>query len=133
MTTIPAAPQVITQFVQVPATLFGHLFTEWRNDPANSNAAATSEFADIPGTRYYVNGYAGYGVRSDGELVFVHSWTRGQGDAIVTDAISRGARRLDCYDGHLTTLYGRHGFVVTAREPNWTPGGPDVVWMTYLP
>lgn len=96
--------------------------------------AATSDIdPDIEpaGTRYYldhVNG-AGFAIRKDGELVFVHSLTRGLGAALVEVAIRAGATRLDCFDGYLVDLYSAHGFVETSREPNWTPGGPDVVFM----
>lgn len=94
---------------------------------------ATSEWHSEPGTRYFLwsNGvdYAGYALRSDGELVYVFSTARGQGSAIVESAIGNGATYLDCFDGYLPTLYGRHGFETVATVPNWTPGEPDVVYM----
>lgn len=75
-------------------------------------------------------GLSGYVVRDTGELVGVFSRVRGQGDTLVRSAIYHGATHLDCFDGYLPTLYGRHGFTETHREGNWTPGGPDVVYMT---
>jgi hypothetical protein len=75
---------------------------------------------------------SGFMIAGD-EIVGVFSAVRGRGDALVRDAIAAGGRRLDCFDGYLTRLYYRHGFVVTRRESNWSPGGPDVVWMTYRP
>lgn len=96
---------------------------------------ATSEFSHEPGTTYRfgserARGIRGYAVRADGELVFVFSCERGNGDEIVSDAVASGALYLDCFDGYLPTLYARHGFEVNARVPNWTPGGPDVVLMS---
>jgi hypothetical protein len=58
---------------------------------------------------------------------------RGRGDALVSDAIARGAKHLNCFDGYLPTLYARHGFVEVRREPNWTEGGPDIVYMAPEP
>lgn len=92
---------------------------------------ATSDFCSVKGTRYYLTDdyESGFAIRKDGELVFVFSTVKGRGNALVRAAVRRGATHLDCFDGYLPTLYGRHGFVETRREPNWTPDGPDVVWM----
>lgn len=97
--------------------------------------------ADDPTTRYYLStdnqsGFAtrpvADGVRWDRELVYVFSLERGRGDAIVRAAIDHGgATYLDCFEGHLTDLYRRHGWAEYSREPNWTPGGPDVVYMRW--
>lgn len=67
---------------------------------------------------------------SEGVLIGVFSLVRGRGDALVAGAVAHGARHLDCFDGYLPTLYARHGFAESHRESNWTPGGPDVVYMT---
>lgn len=72
---------------------------------------------------------SGYAVQPDGELVYVFSLTPGRGDFIVASAIHHGSVYLDCFDGYLPTLYGRHGFLVVDRVANWTPGLPDVVYM----
>jgi hypothetical protein len=72
---------------------------------------------------------SGYSVKGDGELVLLHSLDRGKGDALVVDAVKNGARFLDCFDGYLPTLYGRHGFIEWHREANWDADGPDVVFM----
>lgn len=82
---------------------------------------------------------AGFAIREDGELVNVFSLTHGRGDEIVQQAIREGAKRLDCYDGHLVRLYKRNGFVETGRvpwdwqyaDPRWRKewGEPDVVFM----
>lgn len=96
---------------------------------------ATSPFEDDGTTRYFIHdddpdrGFSGYAVRADGELVFVWSCGRGEGDALVRSALANGAVYLDCFDGYLVDFYARHGFRVVKRVSNWTPGGPDVVYM----
>ena len=93
---------------------------------------ATSPFSHVDGTRYYVatdGTMTGYAIRPDGELVFVFAYGRGRGDAIVSSAVENGATHLDCFDGHLTELYARHGFQRVTSLPNWTEGEPDVVYM----
>lgn len=102
---------------------------------ANAKAACTPlREVDTRWTRCflsYVNGQAacGYAIKDTGELCYVHALIRGCGDALVQDAITNGAKRLDCFDGYLVSLYARHGFVETGRVPNYTKGDPDVVYM----
>lgn len=80
--------------------------------------------------RLSLDGRSGYVVRLDGELVFVFSLERGRGDTLVGRAVCDGAVYLDCFEGHLPKLYARHGFATVSRVLNWTPGGPDVVYMS---
>lgn len=70
----------------------------------------------------------GYAVIS-GELMGLWCNVPGSGDWLVRNAVRDGADRLDCFDGYLTKLYGRAGFKVILREPNYVEGGQDVVWM----
>lgn len=95
-------------------------------------AESTSEFEPSDGADYRlaVDGLSGFVVRSDGELTNVFSVERGRGDAIMADALAAGAVYLDCFDGYLPTFYARHGFVEAQRVANWTPGAPDVVYMS---
>lgn len=122
-------------FALVDERTFGVVFTLARGSSPQV-AAATSPFDfDEPVTKerdYFVSldGRSGYAVEYDGTLVFVFSLERGRGDVIVRHAVRHGATRLDCFDGYLPGLYARHGFVETGREPNWTPGEPDVVFMS---
>lgn len=110
---------------------FGAAFSEARAEVALIREATSEWDPDSQGMHYLAgDGLSGYVLRPDGELVYVWSKARGRGDELVADAVRNGARYLDCFDGYLPTLYARHGFVVTNREPNWTPGGPDVVFMT---
>jgi outer membrane protein assembly factor BamB len=91
----------------------------------------TSDATDVDGTFYVLtdDSRSGYAIRPDGELVLVFSLERGRGDLLVSRAVDDGAIRLDCFDGYLPSLYARYGFVESHREPNWTPGEPDVVFM----
>lgn len=85
---------------------------------------------------------AGFAVTRTGEIVSLHNAgkQRGLGDALVDAAIRAGGWRLDCFDGYLSALYARHGFVVIERmtwddtyaPEGWdyaTYGRPDVVVM----
>jgi hypothetical protein len=73
---------------------------------------------------------AGFAISPDGDLQSVFNVGRpGRGSALVADALAHGALTLDCFDGFLPTFYGARGWVEVRREPNWTPGEPDVVFM----
>lgn len=76
---------------------------------------------------------SGFAVKPDGELTAVFSAVKGRGMVLVREAIRRGAFHLNAFDGYLTGLYGRCGFVESKREPNWTAGQPDVVFMELCP
>lgn len=95
-------------------------------------AGATSSPDEINAARYFLSddGLSGYGITSDGTLVGLFSLKRGQGDALVLDAIAHGASNLDCFDGYLVALYSRHGFKEVDRVPNWDAAGPAVVYMS---
>lgn len=76
------------------------------------------------------DGSAGFAISPEGDLQSVFNYGQGgRGSALVAAAIAGGARTLDCFDGFLPAFYARHGFRVIRREENWTPGGPDVVYM----
>lgn len=94
------------------------------------------DMTSLPGNmpadaRYFLSddGKSGFGVTVSGEIVGLFSVAKGRGDHLVAGAIQAGGTRLDCFDGYLPTLYGRHGFREVKREDNWTPGAPDVVYM----
>lgn len=72
---------------------------------------------------------SGYAIKPDGDIVSVFSTSKGRGDSIVHQAIKEGGTKLDAFDGYLPDLYAKHGFKEVAREANWSPGGPDVVYM----
>jgi len=94
---------------------------------------ATSPIEEMPTDADYflsLDGKSGYGVTMNGELVGLFSLVPGRGKDMVQEAIDMdGARRLDCFDGFLPEYYKQFGFVEYMREANWTPGGPDVVYM----
>ncbi|AKY03455.1 hypothetical protein FDI80_gp73 [Streptomyces phage Aaronocolus] len=100
-------------------------------------ADATSAPKDLPserdGARYFLTEdlQSGYGVDGEGTLIGVFSLVKGRGESLVWDAVLfKGAHKLDCFDGFLPTYYKRFGFVETYRVANWTPGEPDVVFMS---
>lgn len=72
---------------------------------------------------------SGYAITGDQRLIAVWSVERGRGDMLVADAVQHGARTLDCFEGHLSDLYARHGFEIVDRVANWDPEGPAVVEM----
>ncbi len=120
------------EFEQVSSIVFGMELLVARANSRNVKAATTHP-SDLPwtGVRYFFSAEreCGYGVTDTGELIGVFSLHRGQGDAIMADAITNGANRLDCFDGYLVEFYSRHGFEEVGREANWTDGAPDVVYM----
>lgn len=98
-------------------------------------SATSAEVADRTGmyrlaTEYgrVVGGYA-VQVNDDFRIELCNLWGPGYGSRLVSDALHNGAEVLDCFDGFLPEFYARHGFHETSREPNWTPGEPDVVFM----
>jgi hypothetical protein len=122
---------------EVNAQTFALFFNASRAvSPAIAESCSTFEYledrgADWNGARFFLSpsNRSGYCVKRDGELVLVHSLDKGKGNALVVDAVKNGARFLDCFDGYLPTLYGRHGFIEWHREANWDADGPDVVFM----
>lgn len=116
----------------VPVDTFRKAFEQAREE-SSAIADATSPFEHVACTMYVLShdGRSGYALRPDMELVYVFSLERGRGDRLVNHAVTYGAARLDCFDGYLPSLYARHGFREVSREPNWTPGGPDVVYMRH--
>jgi hypothetical protein len=76
------------------------------------------------------DGLSMFAIAHGDELVSVcNAGARGRGHQMMLAAIEAGAARLDCFDGYLPPFYTRYGFVEEKREANWTPGGPDVVYM----
>ncbi len=80
-------------------------------------------------------GQAGYALKPDGEFVNLFNSggdaTKGAGPWLVLHAIEQGATHGDHFDGFLTGFYKKLGWKETKREANWTPGGPDVVFMEW--
>lgn len=97
-------------------------------------AEVTTAPQDMPHTaRYYLTAdlRSGFGVTTDGELIGLFSTVKGRGSDLVSAAMRRGARSLDCFDGFLPKFYAARGWREIRREANWTPGGPDVVYMAH--
>lgn len=107
--------------------VLGDSLTDYR--PEDTHQAGMRYYYDaIPG-EYGQTPTGGFIVKADGELVGVFSSLKGRGDVLVIAAQNEGAQHLDCFDGYLTEFYAGHGFVEYDRQPNWTPGGPAVVYM----
>jgi hypothetical protein len=121
-----------SHFVHVSPAKYATAFLAARG-LSETIANATSNPADViarEGDAYLSrDGRSGFYVAADGELCGMFSLVKGRGDAIVSNALFVGADHLDCFDGYLPTLYARHGFEAVKRAPNWTAGGPDVVYM----
>lgn len=93
---------------------------------------------------YLIGEDVGYALTPKKELVnlFNNSSVPGAGAEAVIDAISKGAKTLDCFSGHLDNYYRQFGFTETRREKwndkfapgNWNfirDGRPDIVHMEY--
>lgn len=118
---------------EVSARVFRETLGEARKASLRIANATTPEVivASRPGAFYLsVDGRSGFAVTFKGELHGVFSLVKGRGDTLVRDAVFFGATHLDCFDGYLPTLYAKHGFHETRREPNWVEGQPDVVYMS---
>ncbi|MBV5342460.1 hypothetical protein JZU68_02205, partial [bacterium] len=92
----------------------------------------TSPVSEIDDNRKFflsTDNLSGYAIGFDGELTSLFSTVKGRGSELINLALTDGANHLDCFDGYLVKLYGKHGFMESKRVANWTPGGPDVVYM----
>jgi hypothetical protein len=87
---------------------------------------------------------AGYGLTPEKDLVslFNFSGEKGLGTELVIDAISKGVKTLDAFDGFLIDYYEQFGFEEANRvkwddkfaPPNWDltkKGRPDIVFMNF--
>jgi len=94
-------------------------------------ADMTSPFSPSEGRTSYLteDRLSGFCIK-DGEITHLFSLVPGRGKMLVAEAIYHRGTHLDCFDGYLPRLYGQFGFKVDCREKNWTPGGPDVVYMS---
>jgi hypothetical protein len=85
---------------------------------------------------YKVKGFdAGYAIKGGNELVNLYNSggpdAKGAGPWLVLHAIEHGVTHGDHFHGYLTRFYQRLGFKEVKREKNWTPGGPDVVYIEW--
>jgi GGDEF domain-containing protein len=96
------------------------------------NQASLDTKRSYEGKRTFLShdGQSGFALKGDGEICHVFSMTPGHGAHAMQHAIAQGGKHLNAFDGKLADYYKRFGFQETHREPNWTPGGPDVVFMS---
>lgn len=73
---------------------------------------------------------SGFGIAPDGEIVGVFAKGNVRGKDCIKAAALIGGKHLNCFDGRLSQYYSKRGFKVYKREPNWTQGQPDVVYMS---
>lgn len=130
-----------SNFQILPATreTFSRHLASAREDSAQIAESTTADVANVTGiyrvamdvaTGRVVGGYALQ--LNDDMLVEVrHLWGPGYGSALAESAVENGAQVLDCFDGFLPAFYERFGFREYRRDANWTPGGPDVVFMAH--
>lgn len=75
------------------------------------------------------HGTSGYTIAPDGEIKYVFSTEKGHGALATQHAIAQGGTHANTFRSPVSNMLARQGFVEFHNEPNWTPGGPDVVWM----
>lgn len=92
-----------------------------------------------------IQGYdAGYALKSDGEIVnaFNNSNVKDVGPVLIADAVSKGGRKLSCFELYLPEFYGNMGFKEVTRDvwkDQYAPRGwnyerddrPDIVYMEW--
>ncbi len=73
----------------------------------------------------------GCAIAPDLELVNVFSRVKGGGRRIMAFVTDKWPNlHLNCFDDpHIRRFYHAYGFREVRREPNWTPGGPDVLYL----
>jgi hypothetical protein len=96
------------------------------------NQSALDQDRDYAGKRTFLahDNQSGYALHESGDLCHVFSFRPGHGAHAVRHAIANGATTLNAFEGKLPEYYARFGFKESGREKNWTPGGPDVVFMS---
>ena len=102
---------------------------------------------ELAGHRLFLSkdGKVGYALDDHDDLqnVFNNGGPKGSGKLAIADAIARGAKTLDCFDGYLPDLYSKAGFEAYGRvpfdddyaSPSWdyaSDGRPHVVFMHYV-
>jgi hypothetical protein len=136
MNNIAVSLPTVTRTPRFQATTFQTFgwFLEHAQDSNERIRAATSPawlVASTPAVEFYLtdDGLSGFGVASNGELVGVFSLVKGRGEALMNEAIYRGATHLDCFEGFLPGFYASFGFIEVGSAANWEPNGPRVVYM----
>lgn len=98
------------------------------------NVTHPTELPDNARYFLHADGKSGFGLlyhdSGDAELIALFSLVSGRGPDMVRLSVVNGANLLDCFDGFLPKYYESFGFSEYARESNWTPGLPDVVYMS---
>lgn len=109
--------------------------TNYEQSERMQRSCGTPDEISMIATRFYLfeDNRGGFALSADGELLGLHSLNKGDGNCLVWEAVQRGAVKLNCFNIlPLMFLYTRYGFKETHREPNWTVGEPDVIFMEIL-
>jgi hypothetical protein len=124
-------PNILNQAVSGFTTTDARTFVEARNktgfrDHLTFYTEEELEDAEL----YIIPGFnAGYGLRGDEIInVFNNSGVPGLGALALIDAITRGGKRLDHYEGFLSEFYSALGFVEVKREKE---GNRTVIFSEY--
>ncbi len=109
-------------------------FIEARNATTRPGFLSPLTEAELEGKTLVLSadGKVGYMLAPDGYAgnLFNNGGPKGAGRAAMIDAIGRGAKYLDCFDGFLPDLYYDYGFVETGRlkfVDEYAPTGWDFV------
>lgn len=75
----------------------------------------------------------GFAIAPDHELVNVFSTIKGRGREALEFALAHYSNlHLNCFaGGREERFYQQYGFQIFKREPNWTQGQPDVIYMRH--
>jgi hypothetical protein len=120
-------------------------FIAARNQSARPQYLSPLEPTDLSDHTLLLNNDKTVGAAIDpqGDLqnVFNNGGAKGAAGDVIVEAIGKGARTLDCYDGYLNDYYHQFGFVETGRikfNPEFAHGWdvnkhgtPDVVFMAW--
>lgn len=120
-----------TKIQTIDHNMFEYLFNIARTE-SDRISQSCSLFSHTENSKYFISDdfRSGFCIRPDGELCLVFSVAKNRGKLLIRHAIKYGANKLDCFDGYLPNFYANHGFKEIRRESNWTPNGPDIVYMS---
>lgn len=122
------SPEEVT-FHEVPHDVFEEAISK---HPQQETLETPRVYTPTKKTFLNQSGTAGYAIEGDGYWGSLFSMKPGLGSVAAKDALKNGACYGNCFDdGRLPAFYQKLGGVPIRREPNWTPGGPDVVHFSF--
>ena len=121
-------------------------FIAARNKTTRPGYLAPLSSEDLAGRDIVLNkdGTMGVEISREGDIgnLFNNGGPKGGATEMIFEALRRGGKTLDCFDGYLTERYTQFGFEETGRmkfnpemaPPGWNherDGAPDVVFMAW--